>query len=74
VLVIGKINRLINIWNHSDSKGCATLNCPDHEYITTLEGILVLFPGWKNDAAKDKNPWAFSQLRSIMIYVGLCLG
>lgn len=37
MLVIGKLDRLIDIWNHPDSKGMVTIDCPEHEYIEELE-------------------------------------
>ena len=46
MMVIKKLDRLINMWNHPDGKGCSKIDCPEHEYIMELESILIIFTDW----------------------------
>ena len=69
MLVVEKLNRLIDIWNHPDSKGMVTIDCPEHEYIEELESILILFSDWREQAKAANNPWLFL---SSEIYNDLC--
>ena len=43
MLVVSKLDQLIDIWNHPDSKGVSFIDCPEHEYVHELESILILF-------------------------------
>ena len=41
MILIEKLNRLIDIWNHPDSKGMSFIDCPEHEYILGLESMTI---------------------------------
>ena len=69
MMVIKKLDRLIDIWNHPDGKGMVFIDHPKHEYINELESILILFTNWKDAAKEAKNPWLFF---STEIYNDLC--
>ena len=69
MIVVKKLNRLIDIWSHPDLKGCVSIDCPGHEYIGEPEDVLVMFTDWKKEAAAAKNPWA---MFSTEIYNDLC--
>lgn len=56
--IILKLDRLIDIWNHPDSKGCTFIDFPNHQYIAELEEILIIFADWKEETRVAKNPWA----------------
>ena len=46
--IVLMLDRLIDIWNHPDSKGFECINSPNHQYIDELESILLIFSKWKN--------------------------
>ena len=68
LLIIEKINTVVDIWNHPSSK---TFKCEpngsryepidksEHEYIKYLEEVLMLFQEWHNETKKAKEPFKF---------------
>ena len=69
MLVVSKLDHMIDIWNHPGDKGFVCIDCPDHPYILELESILVLFTEWKEESVAAKNPWI---MFSSEIYNDLC--
>ena len=60
VTAIGKIDRLVDIWNNTDInnrkevKGCEMINSPDHFHLEELLSIFDVFCEWRNEAEKNK--------------------
>ena len=58
MMIIRKLDRLIDIWNNPYSKGLSFINCPEHKYIKELESILLIFTKWRDANKAAKIPWA----------------
>jgi len=68
MLIIEKLNTVIDIWNHPSSK---TYKCEpngerykpihtkDHQYIKYLEEVLCIFTDWYNESKVSKKPYEF---------------
>ena len=69
MLIISKLDRLIDTWDHPDSKEMVYIDCVDYEYINELKSILLLFTKWRDVTTVAKKSW---EGFSTEIYNDLC--
>ena len=54
LIIIDKLDRLIDIWNGNRSKGCECINSRKHNHIQELREILDTFNEWKHQCTNVK--------------------